>query len=169
MKRRPFIFIVFGQFLLCKLEGWTSSSSLIIMPRTEAGCSRSWHMSTSVFEALMVQFPASLAGSRIIIKDAPSLCAGEHCTVLFPMSLNQEGLWHYSTADNSQWLLRGVLEAIWLPQWNHGQRGQMFERNSREESSAQSSQNPPLRFPLCPDSTSSLYVREIACAFALNK
>lgn len=139
------------------------------MPRTEAGCSRGWHMSTSVFEALMVQFPASLAGSRIIIKDAPSLCAGEHCTVLFPMSLNQEGLWHYSTAGNSQWLLRGVLEAIWLPQWNHGQRGQMFERNSREESSAQSSQNPPLRFPLCPDSTSSLYVREKACAFALNK
>lgn len=139
------------------------------MPRTEAGCSRGWHMSTSVFEALMVQFPASLAGSRIIIKDAPSLCAGEHCTVLFPMSLNQEGLWHYSTADNSQCLLRGVLDAIWLPQWNHGQRGQMFERNSREESSAQSSQNPPLRFPLCPDSTSSLYVREKACAFALNK
>lgn len=33
-------------------------------------------MLTSVFEALMVQFPASLAGSRMIIKDAASLCAG---------------------------------------------------------------------------------------------
>lgn len=103
------------------------------MPHTEAECSRGWHMLTSVFEALMVQFPASLAGSRIIIKDAVSLCAGEHCTVLFPMSLDQEGLWHSSTTDNSQWLLRGVLEAIWLPQWNHGQRGQIFERSSREE------------------------------------
>lgn len=139
------------------------------MPRTEAECSRGWHMSTSVFEALMVQFPASLAGSRIIIKDAVSLCAGERCTVLFPMSLNQEGLWHYSTTDNSQWLLRGVLEAIWLPQWNHGQRGQMLERNSREESSAQSFQNPSLRFPRCPHSAASLSVHEKACAFALNK
>lgn len=130
------------------------------MPRTEAECSRGWHMSTSAFEALMVQFPASLAGSRIIIKDTVSLCAGEHCTVLFPMSLNQEGLWHSSTTDNSLWLLRGVLEAIWLPQWNHGQRGQMFERNSREESSAQSSQNPSFYVPHCPDSTSPLSVRE---------
>lgn len=35
MKRTFPFFFVFGQFILCKLEGWTSSSRLINMPCTE--------------------------------------------------------------------------------------------------------------------------------------
>lgn len=133
MKRGPFFFLSLGNSFCASLKvGPQVQVSLICHAQrlNAAG------VGTSVFEALMVQFPASLAGSRISIKDALSPCAGELCTVLFPMSLKQEGLWHHSTAGNAQWPLRGVLEAIWLPQWNHGQRGQMFERSSREESSA---------------------------------
>lgn len=102
-------------------------------------------MLTSVFEALMVQFPASLAGSRIIIKDAVSLCAGEHCTVLFPMSLDQEG---FGTLP-LQTILSGYLEECWKPYGSHsgttGREGKYLREAAerREQCSELSKSFPP--------------------------